>query len=137
MPSICAEAPLHSSDPSAYLPHRFPFLFLDRITALEPGVGASAIRQITALPGSCSQIFLVESLAQLAGIAAIGDHGDRAYLAAIDAAEFNGAPQPGETLTLRVSVVKSFGMLHLVEGEAWSGERLLLKAKLTVGTGGA
>lgn len=104
---------------------------------MEPGIGASAIRRITSLPGSCAQIFLVESLAQLAGIAAIGDHGDRAYLAAIDAAEFDGAPLPGDTLNLRVAIVKSFGTLHLVEGEASSGERLLLKAKLTVGTGGA
>src|SRR6266516_1877985 len=46
--SISREAPLYNPDPAAYLPHRAPFLHLDRLVALEPGVAATAILEITA-----------------------------------------------------------------------------------------
>lgn len=111
------EAPLHSVDPAAYLPHRPPFLFLDRLLAVEPGVGATARLQVTGCPEGYPPILLVESVAQLGGIAAAREGDAGGILAAIDRAEFHGAVPNGTTLTVTARIAKSFGSLHLVEGE--------------------
>jgi 3-hydroxyacyl-[acyl-carrier-protein] dehydratase len=59
----------------------------------------------------------VESIAQLGGIAAGREEGGGGILAAIDRAEFHGSAVAGDELTISVRIVKSFGQLHLVEGE--------------------
>src|SRR5512133_4382270 len=47
MPSVYGVARLFNPDPAAYLPHRYPFLMLDRLLTLEAGVSASAERRAT------------------------------------------------------------------------------------------
>src|SRR5208282_2429035 len=46
-PLTSLEVLLFNPDPGAYLPHRFPFLLLDRILSLEPGISAVARQQVT------------------------------------------------------------------------------------------
>jgi 3-hydroxyacyl-[acyl-carrier-protein] dehydratase len=134
MPSSYGEAGLFNPDPAAYLPHRFPFLLLDRVLELEPGVRAVAVTTVSAAR-AFPQVLLVESVAQLAGIATIRQDEEGGFLAAIDQAEFGRAPLVGDVLSLTVRVVKAFGRLFMVEGEVSCGENRLLKVQLTLGAG--
>ncbi len=134
MQSVSAEATLFNSDPASYLPHRYPFLLLERILSLECGVQATALKNVTG-QGCFPQVLLVECVAQLAGIMTISEEGEGGFLAAIDGAEFFGTPQAGDVLTISATVVKSFGRLFMVKGEIVCGERALLTVQLTLGVG--
>jgi len=134
MPSACGVARLFNPDPSVYLPHRYPFLMLDRLLTLEPGVSASAVRHVTA--GGLQQVLLVECLAQLAGIAAIREQGERGFLASIDQAEFTDTAREGDSLVITARILRSFGRLVLVAGEVACEGRILLRAQMTLGVGG-
>lgn len=134
MQSGSAEAILFNPDPTAYLPHRYPFLLLDRIVALEPGVRASALKNVPGLR-DFPQVLLVECVAQLAGILTISEEGEGGFLAAIDRAEFFGTPQPGNVLTVSAAVVKSFGRLFMVSGNVSCDGSILLTVQLTLGVG--
>jgi 3-hydroxyacyl-[acyl-carrier-protein] dehydratase len=78
---------------------------------------------------------LVEAIAQLGGIAAAREDGGGGILAAIDRAEFQGMPTAGDTLTITVRIVKSFGPLHLVEGEVSLEENIIATARMTLKIG--
>ena len=135
MRSPCGEGILLNPDPTAYLPHRFPFLFLDRIVSREPGIAATAIRQVSGDDFGFTQVLLVEGLAQLAGVATVETEGEGGFLATIDRAEFLAPCRPGDALLFAVRVVKSFGRLFLLEGEVTAGETVLVRASLTLGVG--
>jgi 3-hydroxyacyl-[acyl-carrier-protein] dehydratase len=121
-------------DPAARLPHRNPFLFLDRITRLEPGVSAQAMARITHLPAS-SPLLLVEAMAQLAGVVAIEEEGEIGSLAAIDRAELLAPVFAGDSLQLSVKILKRFGRLILCEGEITRAGETVVTATLTLGVG--
>ena len=125
---------LLNPDPAAYLPHRHPFLLLDRVVELVPGVCATARTNVSA---SCvsPQVLLVECVAQLAGILTIQREGEEGFLAAINQAEFSRLPVAGDVLTVSARLLKSFGRLFMVEGEVSCGESTLLKVQLTLGVG--
>jgi 3-hydroxyacyl-[acyl-carrier-protein] dehydratase len=132
---ISWEAPLFSSDPTAYLPHANPFLFIDRVLSLERGVCATGLKVVTHEPTGYPIVFLVESIAQLAGIVAAKEEGEGGFLASIDHAEFSGMIRPGDRIVVTVRIVKSFGRLHLCEGEAIVEDKRVASAKLTLGVG--
>ena len=134
MPYTCEEARLFNPDPGAYLPHRYPFLLLDRVVELEPGVRGVAQTTISA-SRPFPQVLLVESVAQLAGIVIIQQDGEGGFLAAIDQAEFSRIPLIGDVLTVSACVLKAFGRLFMLEGKVSCGENLLLKVQLTLGVG--
>lgn len=129
------EVLLFNPDPGAYLPHRSPFLVLDRILALEPGVSALALQRVTCGAPGYSLFLLIEAIAQLGGIAAAQENGGGGILAAIDRVEFQGAPMAGDTLTIAVRIVKSFGPLHLVEGEVSADGKIVATARVTLKVG--
>ena len=122
-------------DPAVYLPHRHPFLMLDRIVAWEPGVSARAVTRVSRFTPSFPQVFLVECVAQLAGIATAAQEGELGFLAAVDRAVFKGKAATGTTLEISARVVKSFGRLHLVKGEVNADGDRVLEVSLTMGTG--
>lgn len=135
MPSAYGVALLCNPDPAAYLPHRYPFLMLDRLLSLEPGVDGCAVRRVTATQGAFQQVLLVECVAQLAGIVAIREEGEGGFLASIDQAEFTGSACEGDSLLITARILKSFGRLILVSGEVTCDGRLLLQAQMTLGVG--
>lgn len=134
MPYACAETGLFNPDPGAYLPHRYPFLLLDRVVELEPGVRALALTTISA-SRTFPQVLLVEAVAQLAGIVTIQQDDEGGFLASINQAEFSRVPVIGDVLTVTARVIKTFGRLFMVEGEVTCGESPLLKVQLTLGAG--
>lgn len=120
------------------LPHRYPFLLVDKVNQLVLGESIEAVKNVThnepffnghfpeqpVMPG----VLMVEALAQASGILICQTLGaDRVeifYLAGIDEARFKRQVEPGDVLTLRVRVEKRRRELWKFYGEAWVGEEL-------------
>jgi 3-hydroxyacyl-[acyl-carrier-protein] dehydratase len=134
MRSGSAEALLFNPDPAHYLPHRYPFLLLDRIIELESGSRAVARTGVTAVRGF-SRILMIESVAQLAGIVVAQTDGAGGFLASIDHAEFLAPAAVGDILTVSAQVIKSFGRLFMIDGTVSSGADRFLSVQLTLGVG--
>ena len=132
---IFAEASLFKSNSSAYLPHGNSFLFLDRILSLERGSRAEGLKLVTHDSAGYSPLFLIESIAQLAGVAVAQEEGESGFLASVDHAEFSGKVREGDRIIVSVRIIKSFGRLHLCEGEASVDGKLVALAALTLGVG--
>lgn len=135
MPWLSAVVALTSSDPAAYLPHRYPFLMLDRILERQPGCAARARYRTSASLRAVPQVLLVEAVAQLAGVVAVEQEGEGGFLAAVDQACFGRPPRLGETLEVAVRIVKSFGRLVLAEGAVTVDGEELVQVTLTLGVG--
>lgn len=101
------------SNPLDLLPHRVPFVFVDRIVELEPGLRAVGVKKIASdewylrghFPGNplVPGVILVEALAQVAGIALNSEQPEgcrRTYLSAIRSVKFLRPVLPGEEVTL-------------------------------------
>jgi 3-hydroxyacyl-[acyl-carrier-protein] dehydratase len=146
---------LSADDIARLLPHRYPFFLLDRVVALEPGVSAEAIKNVSAadpilaghFPGRMIYpgVLLVECVAQLAAVVygtaaasratgdVVGDVADRVgYLAEIRQAKFLKPVVPGDQVLFRVQSGTRVGSLISVTGQASVGRDIVLTAKLAV-----
>lgn len=108
---------LETKDIEKIIPHRNPFLLVDRILEVEPGKRAVGIKNVTAnepffkghFPGNpiMPGVLIVEALAQTACVAALLDEPNKGKLgvfAAIDSMKFKKLVTPGDTLRLEVEV---------------------------------
>ncbi len=118
----------------AHLPHRFPFLLIDRVIQLDPGKSITAIKNVTInepfFPGHFPQrpvmpgVLMLESLAQAACVLAYksGDAepgtNDLYLFAAIDNARFKRLVEPGDQLELHVEFIRAKQSVIKVHGEA-------------------
>lgn len=122
------EAPFGRDVIKSILPHRDPFLFLDRVLELEPGVRAVAEYRVPEdewyvrghFPGRpiVPGVIMVEALAQAAGVAALSlpEHrGKLVLFAGIDDVRFKRIVTPGETLTMECEI-------HSVRGPIGRGK---------------
>ncbi len=117
----------------AVLPHRYPFLFVDRVVEMEPMKRLVAFKSVTmnepffaghfpghpVMPG----VLILEALAQAAGLlvksSMTGPTEDKVtYLMAIDGARFRRPVFPGDRLELRVEVVRHKGDVWKERGTA-------------------
>jgi 3-hydroxyacyl-[acyl-carrier-protein] dehydratase len=133
------------------LPHRYPFLLLDRVLDVVPGESAEAIKNISISDGLLAGHFpdrkiypgvlLVECVAQLAavvyGTAAEAESGTDVaervgYLAEIKQAKFLGVVTPGDQLLVRVRSAGRRGDLISVTGQVSVDRNVVMTAKLTV-----
>ena len=115
------------------LPHRYPFLLVDRILEMEPGKKGVGVKNVTGgewyLQGHSSypSVLLLESLAQVAGIVlstkAREESGVRfmGLFAGVSDFEFLRCPALGEQITLRVELTQSLASLYRFAGEAFVG----------------
>lgn len=120
-------------DPIALgLPHREPFVFVDRVVSRVPGESAECVKTFPAetpffaghFPGAplVPGVILAEALAQTAGLAA-GQPGRSFRLTAIKVMKFPAAAGPGEEIHLRARKVAVAGGLWQFEVRASVGER--------------
>ena len=126
------------------LPHRYPFLLVDRVIELDPGKRLKAIKNVTIndnyfqghfpsraiMPG----VLMVEAMAQAAGIAVLtGDEhkGKLAFFMAIDKAKFRKVVIPGDQLVMEVDVVKARSRFYQVRGEARVQNEIAAQAEMT------
>jgi 3-hydroxyacyl-[acyl-carrier-protein] dehydratase len=104
-------------NPAEVIPHRPPFLFVDEVTALEPGVSAAGRWRLTGdeaffaghFPGrpTLPGVLMVESVAQLGAIAVLTDErfaGKLPLFGGVDRARFRRQAGPGDTLDLEVTL---------------------------------
>jgi len=134
MPLISLEAILFDPDPSAYLPHRPPFLFIDRLVTLDSGVAATGEFAVSAA-GYFPPILLVEAMAQLGGIAAGQRQGEGGVLAALERVELPAAVAPHARLLIYSKVLRSFGGLIQIAGEARQDDTVIASAQITLAVG--
>ncbi len=127
------------TDIPGHLPHRHPFLLVDRILAREPGVRVVAEKLVTAgatpLPGRpvVPDTLLLEMLAQTAGfLEADTLHGRAMFLAGIQDARFEAPILPGDRLRLEVAPEGAFGGLMKVRGTVTCEGREICGASLMV-----
>ncbi len=125
------------------LPHRFPFLLVDRISEFQPKKMAVGIKNVTinepffqghfpgypVMPG----VLIVEAIAQVAGILAFksGAKGDSVYFMSIEKAKFRKPVVPGDQLRLEVKVIKQRGNVWKCAGDAYVEGKLVAEAELT------
>jgi len=129
------EAHLFNSNPTAYLPHTNPFLYVDEILSLEQGICATGLKVVTHDQAGYPGVLLLESIAQLAGIAAAQEKEEGGFLAKVDHAEFAAWLHAGDRIIITARIVKSFGRLYLCEGEAMVEGNKVASATLTLGVG--
>ena len=138
----------------AIIPHRYPFLLVDRIIEVEYGVRAVGIKNVSmgepffqghfpdypVMPG----VLIVEALAQVGAVALLGSdeyRGKMAFFAGIDGVRFKRQVKPGDTLRLEVELgrmrrgVGSGTATATVDGElAVRGELMFAVADMPVAT---
>ena len=122
------------TDIPGHLPHRHPFLLVDRILDREPGVRVVAEALLTAGAGTPpSGPLLLEMLAQTAGfLEAEPLHGRAVFLAGVQEARFEAPARPGDRLRLEVAPEGAFGGLMKVRGTVSCEGRPLCAAALLV-----
>jgi 3-hydroxyacyl-[acyl-carrier-protein] dehydratase len=131
-------------DPKDLLPHREPFLLVDEILELVPGVSARARWTLRPempffaghFPGNpiTPGVLIVESLAQTAGLAAMSlpeNAGRLALFAGIEKVRFRRPVRPGETLELEMQMTRQRGPIGWAEGTARVGDALACAASLS------
>jgi len=135
---------LDSSDIQKILPHRYPFLLVDKIIELEEDKRAVGIKNVTIneqfftghFPGSpvMPGVLIIEAMAQVAGVLMLNKKenvGKVAYFISLDNAKFRKTVLPGDQLRLEVEVVKlksKTGQVHtkaLVDGSVVSEADLM------------
>jgi beta-hydroxyacyl-ACP dehydratase FabZ len=126
------------------LPHRFPFLLVDRIVEWDPGKRIVGIKNVTInepffqghfpghpiLPG----VLIVEALAQTGGILALKAMGSGkriAYFTGIDNVKFRRPVVPGDQLRLEITVIAHKGPVWKMHGEATVDGALVAKGDVT------
>jgi 3-hydroxyacyl-[acyl-carrier-protein] dehydratase len=131
------------------LPHGPEFRFLDRLLALDPGQTGTAEYTVRGdepflrghFPGHpiFPGVLLVEAAAQLAGVVAQSDPKltplPNLKLTGIRGAKITGTAKPGETITLRATVLGRMGNLVQASAEANVAGQNILKTELTLAGG--
>lgn len=131
------------------LPHRFPFLLIDRVIDLVPQVSIEAYKNITIgeqifqghfpdhpiYPG----VMIIEGMAQAGGVLAFksmdteGQENSKekvVYFMSIDNAKFRSPVKPGDKLVYKLNVLKHRGNIWVLDAKAYVDEKLVAEAEL-------
>ena len=127
------------------LPHRYPFLLVDRVLEVQKGKYCKALKNISAneelfqghfpsqavLPG----VIIVEALAQTAGIGIHSDKEDASsneivFFAGIDKPKFSLPVIPGDQLVLETSMINQRRNFWVFEGKASVDDKLAVQAEI-------
>ena len=129
------------------LPHRYPFLLVDRLIVEEDGAKGVGIKNVTmneeyfqghfpnnpVMPG----VLQVEAMAQTAGaivLAGMGDLGDKkpgVFFMSIDGVKFRKPVKPGDQLMMHVEKIKDRGKVFVFKGESRVDGKVVSEAEFT------
>jgi len=128
------------------IPHRYPFLMIDRVDAIRPGESAVGIKNVTVnephfqghfpqeavMPG----VLIVEAMAQTAGVLVVDSLGMEGqnllvYFMTIDKTRFRRKVVPGDLLELHVAIQRSRGKVFRFEGRGKVRGELVAEAEFS------
>ncbi len=126
------------------IPHRYPFLLVDRIDEIVEGEKVVATKNVTmnepffqghfpqlpVMPG----VLIIEAMAQAGAVAVLSKEefkGKIAFLAAVDKAKFRKNVVPGDTLRLEVELLKLKKNAGVAKGVAYVGDKKAAEAEIT------
>ena len=126
------------------IPHRQPFMLIDTVEELIPGVRAVARKCVSynepffqghfpaepVMPG----VLIVEALAQTGAVAILSleeNKGKTAYFAAIQSAKFKKKVVPGDVLVLQTEIIKTKGSIGIGKATATVDGKVAVQAELT------
>lgn len=130
------------------LPHRYPFLLVDRVTKIEKNEKLSAYKNVSIsenvfqghFPGHpiYPGVMILEGMAQAGGILAFVSMDMTkeeaaqkvVYFMSIDKAKFRAPVRPGDQLEYRISVIKHKGAIWMLKGEAYVDDKMVSEAEL-------
>ena len=135
---------LYAQDIKAIIPHRYPFLLIDRVIELEEGKRIVAIKNVTnneeffnghfpqepVMPG----VLIIEAMAQAGAVALLSLEqfkGKTAYFGGIDKAKFRSKVIPGDTLRFELEIIKLKKVAGIGKGVAYVGDKKVAEAELT------
>lgn len=139
---------LNSNQIQEIIPHRYPFLLIDKVVELEPGHSCKAIKNVSAnemqfighfpqehvMPG----VLMVEALAQAGAVIILSlpeNKGKIAYFAGIDKCKFKQKVIPGDTLELNVEIVRQKGPIGFGKAVATVNGKVAVQAELKFAVG--
>lgn len=119
------------------IPHRYPFLFVDRVEIVEDGVKGIGYKNVTmneyyfqghypnmpVMPG----VIIVETMAQVGAVILLSHgnfKGKIPYFAGINKFRFKRKVVPGDTLRIEVEIVKLRGSIGIGQGKAYVGDQI-------------
>ena len=145
--------PLNYDDIKKILPHRYPFLLVDRITELELGERVVGIKNVTLnepffqghfpdnpiMPG----VLIIEAMAQIGGVLARlstpevigGDNGGAIYFMSMDKAKFRKPVIPGDQIVFKITPLRKGSRVWKIAGKAFVGDDLVAEAELVATIG--
>ncbi|HEV8375794.1 MAG TPA: 3-hydroxyacyl-ACP dehydratase FabZ [Candidatus Polarisedimenticolia bacterium] len=126
------------------IPHRYPFLLVDRVLELDEGRRIVALKNVTFnepffqghFPGNpiMPGVLVVEAMAQAGAVLLLHSRpesrGKVVYFAGIDKAKFRRPVVPGDAIRLHVEVLKLRSRTCLMRGEAFVEDRLVAEAEI-------
>lgn len=127
-----------------YLPHRYPFLLIDRVTHIEKNTSITGIKNVTVnepffqghFPGNpiMPGVLIIEAMAQVAGILALNSLGASPkliYFMSIERAKFRKPVTPGDQLILEVKVLHQRGNVWKFSGVGKVEDNVVSEAEFT------
>jgi len=125
------------------IPHRYPFLLIDKVTYMEPGKRVTAYKNVTineyffqghfpeepVMPG----VLIIEALAQAGAIAILSQEnfkGKIAFFGGINKAKFRKKVVPGDTLRLEVEIIKIKGPAGIGNAVAYVDDKKAAEAEI-------
>ncbi|MBE5919524.1 MAG: 3-hydroxyacyl-ACP dehydratase FabZ [Pseudobutyrivibrio sp.] len=139
---------LSNSEIQEILPHRYPFLLVDKIVECEPGKYAKGIKCVSAnemhfmghFPGHpvMPGVLIIEALAQVGAVALLTEEenkGKLAFFGGIKNARFKRQVEPGDVLNLECTLTARKGPVGFGEAIATIDEKIVAKAEISFAIG--
>lgn len=135
---------LNSNQIQQILPHRYPFLLVDKILSYEEGISAIGVKCVSANePFFCGHfpqehvmpgVLIIEALAQVGAIAVLTEEknkGKIVYFGGVKQAKFKHQVKPGDFLTLESTILKQRGNIGIGSGVARIGDLVVATAEFS------